>query len=88
MKKLLTIYDSFHVENKGTVVTGRSEDVELEIKAGSKVTLKIPSGNEFILEVITTESFTKCFTNDTQLGILFGNQIKANEIPRETELWY
>lgn len=87
MKKLLTIYDSFEVENKGTVVTARNDADKIKLTAGSKVLLKTPSGIEFLLEVIAIEHFSKCFTRDSQLGLLLGNQINANEIPRETEIW-
>ena len=87
MKKLLTIYDAFEVDNKGTVATGISDKEVIELIAGTEVTLKTPSGVEFRLKAIAVEHFTKCFTDAIQLGILFGNQIKANDIPRETELW-
>ena len=87
MKKLLTIYDSFEIDNKGTVSTGRSDEEDVEIKEGSKVKIVTPEKKEFILDVLAVEQFTKCFTNATQLGGLFGNQIKAKDIPRESELW-
>ena len=87
MKKLLTIYDSFEVENKGTVVTGRNDEEEVKLEKGSRVKIVTPDNREFMLEVLAVESFTKCFTNATQLGVLFGNQIKVIDIPKESELW-
>jgi len=87
MKKLLTIYDSFDVDNKGTVVTGRNDEHDVQLEAGSKVKVVTPGNKEYILEVLAVERFTKCFTNATQLGVLFGNQIKSQDIPKESELW-
>lgn len=87
MKKLLTIYDSFEVDNKGTVAIGRNEG-EVQIEIGSTVKIVTPDKKEFILEVLGVETFTKCFTSATQLGVLFGNQIAAQDIPKESELWH
>ena len=87
MKKLLTIYDAFEIDTKGTVATGRNDKEEIELLAGTEVILKTPDGNKFKLKAVAVEMFSKCFTDSTQIGILFGSQIKANEIPRETELW-
>lgn len=87
MRKFLVIYDAFELANRGTAVTGRCVDEALRLKDGDRVVLVLPTGQRQALAAVSVASFTKCFTDDTILGIEFGDQILASQIPRESEIW-
>lgn len=86
MQLLLIIYDSFNLSDKGTVVLGRSEE-EVHLEIGTQVLLKTPQGKHFTLKILEVDIFSKCFSQATQLGLLFGDQIQSTEIPSGSELW-
>jgi hypothetical protein len=85
--KLLTIYDTFSVPEKGTVIVGRSPEESVALTANDAFILRLPSGEARRLIAEGVEPFTKCFSNATQVGVLIGSQIRPEEVPRESEVW-
>lgn len=86
MNLLLIIYDSFTLKDKGTVAVGRSEK-DIHLDEGTQVLLRTPQGEQYVLNILEVDRFTKCFNQSTQLGLLFGDQIQPDQILSGTELW-
>jgi hypothetical protein len=85
--KLLTIYDAFSVPQKGTVIVGRSTEESVALTANNAFILRLPSGETRKLIAEGVAPFPKCFSRATQVGLLVGDQIQPEEVPRESEVW-
>ncbi len=86
MKLRMIIYDSFRLNDKGTVVVGRRQE-ETSFEVGTTVLLITPTGERYTLDIREVDTFSKCFSQVTQLGLLLGDHVQPADIPPGTELW-
>ncbi|MCS3811350.1 hypothetical protein [Xanthomonas sp. 4461] len=87
MRKLLTVHDSFDVPGRGKVIVGRSEDSDAQLLVGQTSVLALSNGERHSLIALGVESFTRCFSDATQLGILVGDQLGTLASLSDSEIW-
>jgi hypothetical protein len=82
---ILTIEDVFEFPNRGTVVTGVLDAAWSAAKVGDPIDLRIPNGESIRTCIRDLERFHTTESR-RQAGILLGENVSADQIPRNTQI--
>jgi len=78
----LTVEDTFLIEGRGLVVSGRPDDASHGFRAGSRVRVTCPDGSRLVCAVRGVHVPRWCFTEAAGIDLLLEGVAAREEVPR------
>lgn len=81
------VADRFSVAGRGIVATGIWLDEAQKIPDAALVEVVCPDGTTFRTNLSGVTIFTKCFSENRAIGLLFGSLTDESQLPLGSEVW-
>ena len=85
MKFWSTIEDNFEVPKRARVIVLQQSTTDLQVRRGSAIQLRTPSGRTLDTQIIAIEMIKK--VGGCRLGICLPVEFKKEDVPEGTEVW-
>jgi hypothetical protein len=83
----MVVEDAFPLAGRGIIATGIWLDEAQQIPNDALVEVVCPDGTTFSTHLCGVAPFTKCFSENRVLGLLFGNLADTSQMPLRSEVW-
>lgn len=85
--QITVVEDAFSIEERGVVGVGIWLDEAQKIPSNALVEVVCPDGTTFRTNLGGAERFTKCFSENRAIGLLFSGLSDKSQIPLGSEVW-
>ncbi|HEX8128623.1 MAG TPA: hypothetical protein VF527_05925 [Pyrinomonadaceae bacterium] len=85
--QITMVEDTFPLEGRGIVATGIWLDETQKIPSNALVEVVCPDGTTFRTHLRGITLFTKCFSENRVIGLLFGSLADKSQIPLRSQVW-
>jgi translation elongation factor EF-Tu-like GTPase len=86
--RIMVVEDAFSVAGRGIIATGIWLDEAQKIPNDALVEVVRPDGITFRTNLCGVAPFTKCFSENRVIGLLFGNLADESQMPLRSEVWW